>query len=638
MDKLIETLLGVVVAVGASAALFVGANKWFDQTRSSWQRFSALTGGVIGALVMLILVGNRAMAWLPTGEGGVNLTWWLVPIAALLMGAWGYLISGRTSRNMRLIIGAGGGAVIGVVFGIFAKSDTFPAMKVLHLAIWPIVGAIIGVGLRALLKRRAPLRGAVTGALFGWVIGAFGVPSLGGGTRAEVVLGYAILLAGLGARIGLGERLSYDDREQLYRRSRAAIFVTPALAFVAWSLVIPTIRTIWLSLLDRRGEEWRGLQNYKAAFNDPNTFDVSDWPAIFTSSLFYWGVVALAIGVVAGRIMGRRMNAPFDMNGVSVGPIALGGFMIAFAAFAHLRGTILNNLWWIFAVTVVVTVLGLAVAVLADRSRMESVAKSLIFMPMAISFVGAAIIWRFMYIPRPAGRPQTGVLNALWVWLGQVSNSGGRLIAGIVLAVFIAALAYVAWRGYRNGANSLVIGSAVAVIPLLWLLYRFLGPGIGGFTIGPDGEAVPETIFFLQQSPWNNLWVMLPFMWIYTGFSMVIFSAAIKAVPSDLIEAAKVDGATESQTFWRVTVPQIFPTIGVVVTTLIVVVAKVFDIVKVMTNGNFDTQVLANEMWQRAFTELNFGLGSALAVLILVAVLPIMYYNIRTMQKEAKAT
>ena len=144
-----------------------------------------------------------------------------------------------------------------------------------------------------------------------------------------------------------------------------------------------------------------------------------------------------------------------------------------------------------------------------------------------------------------------------------------------------------------------------------------------------------STIQFVQKAPYNNVWLMLVLIWIQTGFTMVIFSAAIKAVPADLIEAARVDGATESQTFWRVIIPHIYPTIGVVITTLIVLVMKVFDIVKVMTNGNFGTQVIANEMWQRAFTELNFGLGSALAVVLFIAVLPILYINIRRMQKAA---
>jgi alpha-glucoside transport system permease protein len=178
-------------------------------------------------------------------------------------------------------------------------------------------------------------------------------------------------------------------------------------------------------------------------------------------------------------------------------------------------------------------------------------------------------------------------------------------------------------------------GSIFTLLPILWLIYRFVGPGLGGFTIADDGAVEAATVIFTQEAPFNNVWLMLVLIWIQTGFTMVIFSAAIKAVPAELIEASKVDGATENQTFWRVIIPQIAPTIGVVVTTLIVLVMKVFDIVKVMTNGNFDTQVIANEMWQRAFTELNFGLGSALAVVLFIAVLPIMYINIRRMQKAA---
>ena len=115
---------------------------------------------------------------------------------------------------------------------------------------------------------------------------------------------------------------------------------------------------------------------------------------------------------------------------------------------------------------------------------------------------------------------------------------------------------------------------------------------------------------------------------------MVILSAAIKAVPTELIEAAKIDGASDSQVFWRITLPQIATTIGVVVTTIIVLVMKVYDIVKVINNGNFGTQVLANDMFNEAFTFNNTGLGAALAILIFVAVLPIMIFNIRRMQKE----
>jgi alpha-glucoside transport system permease protein len=170
-----------------------------------------------------------------------------------------------------------------------------------------------------------------------------------------------------------------------------------------------------------------------------------------------------------------------------------------------------------------------------------------------------------------------------------------------------------------------------------WFFLRFtgiIGGGVGGFRVLDDGTIDGQTVFFIQETPYNNFWLMVIFIWIQTGFSMVILSAAIKAVPTELIEAAKIDGATTSQVFWRVTLPQIATTIGVVVTTLIVGVMKVYDIVKVSTNGQFGSQVLANQMFQEAFSNRSQGEGAALAILIFVAVLPIMIFNIRRMQRE----
>jgi alpha-glucoside transport system permease protein len=167
-----------------------------------------------------------------------------------------------------------------------------------------------------------------------------------------------------------------------------------------------------------------------------------------------------------------------------------------------------------------------------------------------------------------------------------------------------------------------------------WFFLRYLGSGVGGFTTNSNGEVVPQTVFFLQEAPYNNFWLMIILIWIQTGFAMVILSAAIKAVPDELIEAARVDGATTSQVFWRVTLPQIGTTIGVVVTTLIVLVMKVFDIVKVTTNGQFGTQVLANDMYTRAFSNFDTGRGAALAVILFISVLPVMYFNIRRMQED----
>ena len=139
----------------------------------------------------------------------------------------------------------------------------------------------------------------------------------------------------------------------------------------------------------------------------------------------------------------------------------------------------------------------------------------------------------------------------------------------------------------------------------------------------------------LQQGPWNTFFLIIVLIWGQTGFAMVVLSASIKAVPDDLIEAARIDGATESQVFWRVTLPQIRTTVLVVVTTLVILVMKVFDIVKVMTNGEFGTNVIANEMYDQAFIFGNQGLGAGLAVVLLVSVLPIIVYNVRQVGEEA---
>jgi len=166
-----------------------------------------------------------------------------------------------------------------------------------------------------------------------------------------------------------------------------------------------------------------------------------------------------------------------------------------------------------------------------------------------------------------------------------------------------------------------------------YLIYRILGPGLGGFTEA-GGVVTPRPVLFIQEAPFNNMWLMVVLIWVQVGFAMVILSAAIKAVPTELTEAAKVDGATDSQVFWRITLPQIGPTIGVVVTALFVTVMKVFDIVYAMTNGNFGTQVIANQMWITAFGQSNLGLGSALAVVLFVSVIPVMWINIRRTQRE----
>ena len=296
-------------------------------------------------------------------------------------------------------------------------------------------------------------------------------------------------------------------------------------------------------------------------------------------------------------IAGRRTSQPFERGPGSVGPILAGFFVLSCAILASIRGTIMNNVWWVIVVTTLATVFGLAIAVLADRARAENAAKSLIFLPMAISFIGAGIIWRFMYQARNPAEPQTGVMNAaLGVGRETTTSTTGKAVWLVVLFALVVLFGSFIYRGIET-TSSTMIGYAAGFLLLdLYLLYRILGPGLGGY-VESDGVVTPRPVLFLQEAPFNNMWLMVVLIWIQTGFAMVILSAAIKAVPTELTEAAKMDGATESQVFWRITLPQIAPTMGVVTTALFVTVMKVFDIVYATTNGNFGTQVIANQMW-----------------------------------------
>lgn len=348
-------------------------------------------------------------------------------------------------------------------------------------------------------------------------------------------------------------------------KMRPWIFVGPALLFIFVTLVVPTVRTLYLSLLDDSGEELVGGEQYGWIFTSDDIFGFDGIADMFTSRLLYVGLAALAVGaylaVRGGRAIGTRTD--FSSSATTLA-IAAGVTFLLFALFTSARGVIWNNLWWVFAVTALATALGLAVAVLADRVKGEAVTKALIFLPMAISFVGASIIWRFVYAFRPQGSDQIGVLNAVW-------------------------------------------------------------RGLGGAVFDP-----------LQTRPWNTFFLIIVLIWGQTGFAMVVLSSAIKAVPDEYIEAARVDGATESQIFWRIVLPQIRSTILVVVTTLIILVMKVFDIVKVMTNGEFGTNVVANEMFDQAFRFGNVGRGAALASVLFLAVLPLMYINVRRVREESQ--
>ena len=222
-----------------------------------------------------------------------------------------------------------------------------------------------------------------------------------------------------------------------------------------------------------------------------------------------------------------------------------------------------NNALWVLVFTTLTVFLGLVLAVVFDRVKYETLVKSIIFMPMAISFVGAGVIWKFVYAYRPAGAPQVGIQN-----------------------------------GFLSLFN---------ISPLGWLIER----------------------------PWiNNLCLIAVGVWIWTGFCMVVLSAAYKNIPSQFLEASRVDGANEWQIFWKIILPVMVPTLAVLATTMTIFVLKIFDIVYVMTNGNFSTEVIANRMYKEMFHFRNFGRASAIAVILLLVIIPMMLVNIRRLKKE----
>jgi alpha-glucoside transport system permease protein len=222
----------------------------------------------------------------------------------------------------------------------------------------------------------------------------------------------------------------------------------------------------------------------------------------------------------------------------------------------------LNNLAWLLIVPFLSTAFGLVIAVLADRLWWGNIAKSLVFMPMAISFVGASVIWKFVYTYRGPDIEQIGVLNAFVTGLG--------------------------------------------LPPQAWLTIPFL----------------------------NSVLLMLILVWIQTGFAMVILSAALRGIPEETLEAARIDGANDFRIFFDIMIPQIWGTLIVVWTTITITVLKVFDIVYAMTNGEFQTQVLANFMYRWMFISGDYGRGSTIAVIIMLAVVPIMVWNIRRANAE----
>lgn len=303
-----------------------------------------------------------------------------------------------------------------------------------------------------------------------------------------------------------------------------------------------------------------------------------------------------------------------------------------------------NNLLWLLIVPAAATALGLLVAQLTDRIKWGSFAKSLIFMPMAISFVGAAVIFKLIYDARPADQNQIGILNALWL---QFDGGFGsvlilRVIPALMFAGFAAVVGYAAYligRPIVKPAAHVVEGVFLKVLRvigaglLVWVAVLSLLNVIDAATLAmPYGEQ--QT--WLTVPFWNNFFLMVVLIWIQTGFAMVILSAALRGIPEDTIEAAIIDGANPFQIFFKIKVPQIMNTIVVVWTTITIVVLKVFDIVFAMTNGQWETQVLANYMYDKLFRSNDWGVGSASAMIIMLLVTPILVWNVYNARKEMR--
>ncbi|HEY9409864.1 MAG TPA: sugar ABC transporter permease [Jiangellaceae bacterium] len=289
------------------------------------------------------------------------------------------------------------------------------------------------------------------------------------------------------------ERLLRLVPERRRRTVRPWLWLLPGVAFLGVFLIYPAIKTAVLSLMDKRSQEFVGLDNYTGLFGQ-NGF---------------------------GQVLA-------------------------------------NNALWIVVFTGAVLVFGLIIAVLADRVRYETGVKALIFLPLAISFVAAGVIWNFMY----AFDPEVGTLNA---------------------------------------------------------------------TLGAVGA---EPVSWLTEWPRNTFMIIIVGVWMWVGFAMVILSAGLKGIDVNLLEAARIDGANELQVFFRIILPLLMPTLAVVGTTIVITALKTFDIVFVMTAGNYDTEVMASLFYRERFTNGDAGAAAAVAVLLLLAIIPVMLVNIRRFRAQ----
>ena len=295
-----------------------------------------------------------------------------------------------------------------------------------------------------------------------------------------------------------------------------------------------------------------------------------------------------------------------------------------------------NNMLWLIIVPAASTAFGLLAAQLTDRIGWGSIAKSMIFMPMAISFVGAAVIFKLIYDTRPADTNQIGALNAVWMQFN--GGVGSFILLRALPAAFLAFLtvgslwlATIMIKGFSSFAT--ILRSLFGVV-LIGVAVSSIASIYGLFTATlPYGE--PQT--WLTMPFWNSILLMIVLIWIQTGFAMVILSAALRGIPEETVEAAIVDGANTFQVFFKIKMPQIAGTIVVVWTTITLTVLKVFDIVFAMTNGQWETQVLANYMFDKLFRGNDWGVGSAAAIVIMLLVTPILVWNVYNVRKEMRS-
>jgi alpha-glucoside transport system permease protein len=291
--------------------------------------------------------------------------------------------------------------------------------------------------------------------------------------------------------------------ERIKKKVEPYVFIGPVLLLIGIFIVIPTIQSVRLSFMEEEidgSTTWVGLQNFKDLFAEE-----------------------------------------------------------------YFPNMVVNNLMWIAIVPFMTVAIGLAIAQFANNvgSKSEKIFKSIFFMPMTISFVSAAVIWRYIYAYAPEGQDQVGLLNTLWMKFG---------------------------------------GS-------------------------------PQAWFQIEAFRFNNLLLMVILIWLSAGYSMVLLSAAIKSVPEDTLEAGRVDGASTGQIFFKIVLPQIWPTVVAVFITVLIGAMKVFDIVLAMTGGNYNTTVLAQTFYLEYFIYGNTGKAMAAVVILIAAIVPVMFYQVRHYRK-----